>query len=825
MYAKLSPLATSTTQRGRPRPPHPPSAALIWSVLLSVVTFGLCFVPLFNLLGYESSLALGLLGSLCSAQLAATVIAAERRAQPAEAAALAEQRPLRALLLAYLRGLGWSLAALVGPLVLLVGNGVRVRNCDYLAGLSFFFMIPACSAACGAALGALAGLFARGRWRATLLAWGLVLLSLLWAGARFLRSPAISAYDPFFGYFPGALYDEEVTVLRPFYLARLVHGLWVAGALLLGAALLRGEGLGLRRPPRARWRVLAAAGVLLAAAGALQANLGRLGVYHDVASVERALSRERRTAHFVLRYAPGGAVARDIELYAREHELRYRQLREALGVEPQWPEGGLRRWLLAITAPRGAVVSYLFDSAQRKRELMGASNTYIAKPWRREIYLQHEGWPHPVLKHELAHVFLGAAGDPLLRVSLRGLVPHQGMIEGLAVAVEWRGGGRLSPHQAARAMRDTGLLPPLAQVFGLSFLTVSAGRAYTVAGSFCRYLLDRFGPGPLLEVYRRGGSPEAFAAALGEPFPQLESGWKALIDRQPLEAPDREVERERVRRPAVFYKVCAHELALRRQEASAALSRGEQEEAERLLESICKEDPAEPRHLADLMDFYFGMGAQAQAARTAERLLARLGDGPSLSPVLAGRAEALLGDLAWIDGRGEEAARRWRAAQRRPGDEGSARLLTAKLLALEGAAGAGELLLRVLVGEPRRLWLGERAPERDGALDLVYLMRATAQAPELGLAHYLLGRQLYARGGFSDAAAALGDALARGLPDARFALQAGRMRGQALLRARRHDEARLAFEAQLQALGPEREGERMDLRDWLERNAAWPSLP
>src|SRR5581483_11912395 len=122
-------------------------------------------------------------------------------------------------------------------------------------------------------------------------------------------------------------------------------------------------------------------------------------------------------------------------------------------------------------------------------------------------------------------------------------------VEGLAVAADWRG-GKLTAHQAVKAMRESRLEPSLGQVFGLSFLSISSARAYTVAGSFCRYLLDRHGPGPLLAVYREGGRRAAFARAYGAPFAALQAEWSRFIDEQKVAAPDREVERERVRRPA-----------------------------------------------------------------------------------------------------------------------------------------------------------------------------------------------------------------------------------------------------------------------------------
>src|SRR5206468_12679247 len=107
--------------------------------------------------------------------------------------------------------------------------------------------------------------------------------------------------------------------------------------------------------------------------------------------------------HFSIIYGRGSATEREIDLLARDHELRYAQLARSIGVEPAG----------------GHVTAFIFPSQLEKKKWMGAGRTFIAKPWRRDIYVQHEPFPHPVIKHELAHVFAGAFGDPLLHVSMR----------------------------------------------------------------------------------------------------------------------------------------------------------------------------------------------------------------------------------------------------------------------------------------------------------------------------------------------------------------------------------------------------------------------
>ena len=124
------------------------------------------------------------------------------------------------------------------PLVLLLANGLRVRNCNYFAGFLFYLLLPVLSAAISAAVGVVAGLFAATRARALCVGYGVFLVSIAWAVLRALNSPAVFAYDPFFGYFPGALYDEEVRVEPAFFWARLEQLLFALSALFCAARLV-----------------------------------------------------------------------------------------------------------------------------------------------------------------------------------------------------------------------------------------------------------------------------------------------------------------------------------------------------------------------------------------------------------------------------------------------------------------------------------------------------------------------------------------------------------------------------------------------------------
>jgi tetratricopeptide (TPR) repeat protein len=809
----------------------------LWAAALFLCAVGLCAVDLFNLLGYESSLVLALLASLAGVRQGVHAVTVYRQRVAREKDGLGEQAeatPLQAVLSCYGRALLPALALLVLPLCVLLLNGLRVRNCNYLGGLQFFVMLPVLSAAVAAAVGVTAGLWTAQPRRALALGYGVVALSLLWAGWRFVGSPAIYAYDPFFGFYPGALYDEDVAISAPFYWARAVHALWALSALTASAAFLDGYALkaGLRSG-RWRRRVLAAALVLGAAAFGLWSHGGALGIYTDVASLESFLSGTRVTPHFVIHYRPGGAVDHDISLYAREHELRYEQLRNLLGTEPTWRTGWLARLLgleghgphaLPMAEAPGAprLVSYIFDNYEHKRRWMGAANTDVAKPWRREIYLNHEAWPHPVLRHELAHLFAGSAGDRVLRLAMNGVLPQPGLIEGFAVAADFRAGyGGLLPHQVVKTLREAHLEPPLETVLSLGFWRLPGQRAYAVAGSFCRFLLDRYGAPKLLAVYGSAGRPADFARIYGAPFADLKQQWVDLTNAQPLDPKAREVERERMRRPAVFHKVCAHELAVRKRRARDAAGRGDYDEAVRLLRAVCLDDRGEPQHLAELSDLLWNAGRWDDAEQAARTLLTY----PGVATVLQGRAWSRLGDLAVVRGDLTQAAAAYERAEELPSDENTARQLVARRVALADSR-AGPYLLSVLVGvTPGSAHTAGRPQERSEAVTVYLLTQAAAASPELGLAPYVLGRMLYQRGGYGESARELARALSLGLPDGRFDRQALMLLGQARLLGGDAAGAAAAWEDLRTRLPAHELAQAAELADYLDRARRWDALP
>jgi tetratricopeptide (TPR) repeat protein len=387
-----------------------------------------------------------------------------------------------------------------------------------------------------------------------------------------------------------------------------------------------------------------------------------------------------------------------------------------------------------------------------------------------------------VIKHELAHVFAGEFGDPVLHVARRGLVVDAGLIEGVAVAAEDRA-EHLTLDQAVHVMRRAGLEPPLVKVLGPGFYAFSASRAYTLAGSFVRYLIEAHGIERFRALYRSGGD---YVAVYGRPLAELGAEWSRRIDAVAVSEADREQALERLRRPGILHKVCAHELALRAEEARTRSARGDWAGAVALYESLCTADPDDPGHLTTLMNTHAAAHHEREAEKSALAVLRH----PKASPGQQVSALTFLGDLRLRKDPSEAAARYRQALALKPA-EATARQLRARLLAATGdpsAPGLGPALARYLVGD-------DPGSSPDSALALLRAREITLAAPKNGLGYYLLGRQLLQHEQMSEAVSWLGQSLELGLPDAGFAIEARRQLGLAAFRSGDRGRAREVFAA------------------------------
>ena len=698
----------------------------IAAVAVFVVLGLVGFLPLFGGPGYEHALATGLVVPSVAAIAASLELSRETGVDPLAAVA---------------RGLGTGVGLVGVAFATALLHGLRVGICDFVGGAVFFALTAGFGGALGGLWGAVVAEGARGLRRRRLVcvlgSLAAPLLGVVVSVARFYATPIIFAFDPFFGFFSGALYDTIVDVRTELWTYRAGTAGAIAGVALLAAASTRSPGGRLALRPL-RGRVLAASilGLLALAASLAIGALGpRLGHWQTSATIARALGGRASGPRCDVVF-PDSLLPDDVTLLVRDCEEELAADEARLGAHLP-----------------GRLTEFVFADAEQKRALMGAADTSIAKPWRREVYVQFAQYPHPILGHEIAHVVAGSFAPGAFHVG-GGLWPNPGLIEGIAVATS-PDDDELTNAQWARAMLDLGLLPEMRDLFSLDFFGRSAATSYTAAGAFVGWAIDMWGPAAVRAWY--GG--QSIEAVTGQKWDAIDAAFRAWLATQPMPPEASAYARARFDRPSVWARRCPHVVDALNREGDGCRDDHRFERAMALYGRALERDPGDrhARFERARVDLRHGDAARGRVA-----LLAIAGD-PKAPRTSRDRAEEALGDDDLAHGRYDVAAGEYRAVAARTLDEDAARTLDVKAFAAENVD-ARTAVVDLLVGG------GDRDPERPldpwvGALSLgTWLGRDDAP-----LAAYLAGKNLAGRGEWARAIASLGRAYeldaARGGPE------------------------------------------------------------
>jgi hypothetical protein len=764
-----------------------------WFLVVCIQAIGAGQVPLAGVLGYELALWAAVVASVMGLDLGAAYTRHRTQQPSTRSAGHATELTTVAGMVAAAVTLTWiPLAALAFVAAI---RGIWIPTCDWTFGITCFVAMPVASGGLAAGLGvALELTIGRRRWLGTMIPIAFLLLLVSVGIARFYGAPPVFSYNPIVGYFPGNLYDEHIELSSALAWARLEALLWVIAGLATAAATLDVATMQcrIRGTKATRPRAVAALLALSSATSAfwVQRHSGDLGYAINTSDVRQALAGELETEHFVIHYSRTEAIVRDLQLIADDHELRLAQVTAVLGV-----------------APSQKIHSYYFANGDEKARWIGARDVEMAKPWRREIYLEHRDFPHASLRHEIAHIVAAEFGDRWFGISARlvaglPLFVNPGLIEGLAVAADWPGGydRELTPHQATRAMQELGFTPSIDVLLSLGFLSLSSARSYTTAGSFVRFLLDELGASALRRVYQNGGD---FAAAYGKSPEVLQQRWQAFIAAIELSRDEVNATKERFRQVGVFARPCPHAIAARRAGAFEAVQRGDRPHAVSLLREVCQDAPEEPNYRMELADLLVrGRGEEQDEALQV------------WSAIINGREEVTsslrseaLQRLAGLSANALD----WGAtrtlieqALELAINDSQRRQLEAKQLALQHVGPAAFALRGYFFppaqqpGDPRQ-----------------WAMWAAALEPRLGFAIYLRGLRQADTGSWAAMAADMASALRLGLPSRSFVRNAARRLAVAAYRAA--DQSLLAIAIDTLNQPEMTETDRLLAADWQQR--------
>jgi len=503
-------------------------AALLYFLIAGVLTQ----VPLFNYLGYEFSALMTIPTAFISGIITIQFLREHK----------VKQLPRRTWFIVVRDYLHINFLLLLIPLAVMTLNAISVKNCNVIKGIAYYTLLPICTMFFSVALALVIGVLFR---RGILVFCFAVIGILTHIIYTTYTQPQLFAYNFILGFFPGITYDETLSSHSTLILYREFTVVTVFMLLALFAILVSGfnpyaklsmniQGLKENLPyDKKLWIV---AGICFSVIFTGHFFRNAMGFEFTSGDIQAGLGRRSEADHFIIYYSSKDYSASEISKMKAECEFYFEEA---------------ARMMQLRNMHKQKISLYIYPDSEMKRKFIGTSNTNIAKPWRSEIHLTKNSF-RSTFRHELVHALAADFGFPVICASTR-----MGLNEGLAVAIDWNE-GLFTPHQYAAALLREKYLENVEPLFTISgFAVQSSSYAYIVSGSFCKFLIERFGIERFKNVFPSGN----FVMAFGEGLGSLIKDWKVFLRTVNADAIPQATVKVMFLQPSIFYKTCAREVA------------------------------------------------------------------------------------------------------------------------------------------------------------------------------------------------------------------------------------------------------------------------
>lgn len=361
------------------------------------------------------------------------------------------------------------------PFLFGVLSTIFLSECPFGEGIFFFLVIAVPNLLFGITFGIYISLFYKS-YKATLILLVITLLLLISPLIEIYFNPGFKFYNLIFGYFPGTIYDENISIDTRLLLFRFLNAVLFSIALFLYKYI--------RDFRNAKIYLIIFCVVIFVFNIPLK---GVLGFSITKGVLNNHFSSMRQTAHFNIYYESD---ENDFErLYLPLlHEYYYSKIKNELGIKEEIK-----------------IDSYIFNNDIEKGEFIGSVNADIAKPWQKQIYITKQSIDR-TLKHELVHAISYSLGNSFLKLPYHF---NPALLEGLATAIENDFAG-VPIHYAAYQIIKTYPIKIEDLFSGFSFFGNYSSISYVVSGSFLKFILEKYGNEKLLILYKNGSFQEIY---------------------------------------------------------------------------------------------------------------------------------------------------------------------------------------------------------------------------------------------------------------------------------------------------------------------------
>ncbi len=441
-----------------------------------------------------------------------------------------------------------AISFLLLPAVISIVHSFLTKSCSFTDGLAFYTVITLPSVLIGTALGFVSVFAVKKFSRILFVILFLAIISI--PLFEFYFNPQVYFYNPIFGYFPGTIYDEGLVVSIKLVYYRLAN-IFYFGIILF---ILYHNVLSDKRKYKFPTLIF-----FVLIAGMFEYFSPFLGLSTTFERLQKELNKKIVSSHFII-YYPQSLNNRLVKAITIYHEYYYDELKNFFGYD--YPQ---------------KIHSYLFLNDKQKKNLFGSANADVAKPWMNSVFITYKDFD-PILKHEIAHCYASVFGTGLFKVAA-GLNPS--LIEGTAVAANPVYNGNTIDFMASLAYNN-GYKINIPYLFkGFSFYLQTSSLAYIYAGSFCKFVINKFGINKFKEYYANGNFEKTYHLSLKKEADKYYS-YLAKLD----VSNKKDEANYYFGTRSIFYKVCPRYVSNRLQKAWSLYYGQNYPEAEKAFKAI-----------------------------------------------------------------------------------------------------------------------------------------------------------------------------------------------------------------------------------------------
>ncbi|GEM_PF-351151 len=395
--------------------------------------------------------------------------------------------------------------------------------------------------------------------------------------------PQLFFFNHVFGYWPGAIYDQNVHFPGRMILYRFITLGWIAAFWLIPH--LRGPD-GLLKGIFALILLSISLNYLLAT---------QHGIISPESRIRAGLGGSHQTEHFELYYSKSDFHPHEAAFLGRLHEFHFRELTDTLGI--RWPEGKRIR-------------SYLYGEEWQMQQLTGAKGVSYVPVWSRHPQMHmRKSALDGTLRHEMVHVIARRFGNRLLNASW-----SIGLVEGLAVALAPASSTRLTHDQMVVSNDAFYSREELERLFSFTgFYRETGPAAYAVSGSFVATLLQEYPVERFKEAYRRSSLQAGYGDRLGDAV----TAWHHKVAGVTVTEEETVLAQALFTTPSLFDERCPRTWTSAQRKPDAfrfALARGDSVRAVALLEDVLDAQPRWEAGWMQWMQLRLEMGYPGKAA-------------------------------------------------------------------------------------------------------------------------------------------------------------------------------------------------------------------